>query len=54
MRGHHISAVLGLYINSMAPLHIRVRVDRPIGALVLGHSVCAFLLPLFMVPSAHV
>jgi hypothetical protein len=42
---HHISAVLGLYINSIAPLHINVKVDRPIGALVLAIQSVRFCCP---------
>ncbi|KAN0139938.1 hypothetical protein V8E53_002243 [Lactarius tabidus] len=31
-----VSAILGSHINSIAPLHINVKADRPIGALILA------------------
>jgi hypothetical protein len=31
-----ISAILGSYVNSIAPLRINVKTDRPVGALVLA------------------
>jgi hypothetical protein len=31
-----ISAILGSYINSITPLHINVKTDRPVGALILA------------------
>jgi hypothetical protein len=38
-----ISAILGSHINSILPLHINVKADRPIGALVLAiQSMCGF------------
>jgi hypothetical protein len=38
-----ISAILGSHINSISPLCINVKADRPIGALVLAiQSMCGF------------
>jgi hypothetical protein len=45
-----ISATLGTYINSIMPLRLNIKTDRPVGALVMAiQSVCLFLIFFFVV-----